>query len=201
MSKDWTGTANSIFKQLGSSNHCDDEREKNDYYATDPKAIDDLLKVETFNKKIWECASGGGHLVDKLKENGYEVFSSDIVDRGHQDQLIDFLSPLMNPISRWDGDIITNPPYKFTTEFILKSLELIDNGHKIAMFLKLTTLEGADRYLKIYKDNPPYKIYVYSKRIQCAKNGEFKGSSAVCYAWFVWIKGNKNLPVIDWIYN
>ena len=57
--KDWTGTSESAFKMLGASNHCDDEREENDYYATDPKAIDMLLSKETFNKNIWESAAGG----------------------------------------------------------------------------------------------------------------------------------------------
>ena len=63
MAKDWIGTSNSIFKQIGASNHCEDEREKNDYYATNPKAIDDLLEVETFDKNIWECANGGGSFI------------------------------------------------------------------------------------------------------------------------------------------
>lgn len=60
MSKDWTGTSESAFKQIGASNHCADQREENDYYATDPRAIDDLLKVESLDHNIWECASGGG---------------------------------------------------------------------------------------------------------------------------------------------
>ena len=28
---------------------------------------------------------------------------------------------------------------------------------------------------------------------------QFNSSSAVCYAWFIWQKGNKEKPVIDWI--
>ena len=42
--KDWVGDNKSIFKQLGASAHCSEEREEHDFYATDPKAIDDLLK-------------------------------------------------------------------------------------------------------------------------------------------------------------
>lgn len=58
--KDWNGNGNSIYKTLGASNHTEKEREENDYYATDPIAIDKLLEVETPNKFIWECACGGG---------------------------------------------------------------------------------------------------------------------------------------------
>lgn len=195
--KDWVGTSESAFKQIGASNHCAEDREENDYYATDPKAIDDLIQREKFCHDIWECASGGGHLVKRLRELGYCVWSSDLVDRGCQDDIIDFLKE--EPRHKYKGDIITNPPYKFATEFILKALDIVETGHKVAMFLKLTTLEGQDRYNKLFKKYPPKTIYVYTKRIECAKNGEFKGSSAVCYAWFVWEKGIDSSPVIKWI--
>ena len=118
--KDWIGTSESAFKMLGASNHCDDEREENDYYATDPKAIDMLLKKETFNKNIWEPAAGGGHLSKRLKEYGYIVKQSDIIQRIDGVEIIDFLKTN----ETFNGDIITNPPYKFCTEFILKALEL-----------------------------------------------------------------------------
>jgi hypothetical protein len=40
--------------------------------------------------------------------------------------------------------------------------------------------------------------------LQCAKNGDFetykKGvGSAMCYAWFIWEKGYKGKPEIDYI--
>ena len=37
--KDWTGNHSSQFAALGSSNHTELEREENDFYATDPRAI------------------------------------------------------------------------------------------------------------------------------------------------------------------
>lgn len=58
--KDWTGNSNSIYKTLGASNHTDKEREENDFYATESKAAELLLNLETFSKNIWECACGGG---------------------------------------------------------------------------------------------------------------------------------------------
>ena len=44
MGKDWTGNGKSIFTTLGASNHTEKEREINDYYATDPIAVDALLR-------------------------------------------------------------------------------------------------------------------------------------------------------------
>ena len=83
MSKDWTGNSKSIFVCNGASNHTDEVRQQNDYYATEPKAVELLLQVETFNKNIWECACGEGHMSEVLLANGYNVRSTDLIDRGY----------------------------------------------------------------------------------------------------------------------
>ncbi|MDR0680273.1 MAG: hypothetical protein LBG15_00250 [Dysgonamonadaceae bacterium] len=73
-----------VFTTLGTSNHLVEEREKDDYYATSPQAIDVLLKNVTIPQttKIWECACGEGHLSKRLVELGFDVYSSDAVNRG-----------------------------------------------------------------------------------------------------------------------
>lgn len=81
--KDWTGNRKSTFVTLGASNHTDKERESNDFYATDPIAIDKLVKVMQLPHKIWECACGTGCLSDRLKDFGLDVVSTDLVDRGY----------------------------------------------------------------------------------------------------------------------
>lgn len=190
-----------IFKSLGASNHTENEREKNDYYATDPLAIDELLKKETLNHNVWECACGGLHLSNKLKELGYNVRTSDLVKRVEDDniEVLDFLSYQ----GKYDGDIVTNPPYILAKEFVLKALDIVNEGNKVVMFLKLLFLESQNRYEELFKLYPPKKIYVFSKRVRCQINGDFskKDSSAICYAWYVWEKGYKGLPTIDWINN
>lgn len=44
---DWKGNYKSIYSTLGASNHSDYERAENDFYSTDPEAIDYLLKYAT----------------------------------------------------------------------------------------------------------------------------------------------------------
>lgn len=194
--KDWTGNYNSIYKTIGASNHTDKERQSEDFYATDPIAIDKLLEVEDFHEEIWEPAVGGGHLAKRLTELGYDVFSSDIVDRGYPNtHIIDFLDTeyIKEAYPRIKRDIITNPPYRFSLEFVKRALDVIADGYKVAMFLKLTFLEGKERG-KFFEQCPPKKVYVFSERITCARNGDFensKDSNAVCYAWFVWEKSSK----------
>lgn len=197
--KDWTGNGNSIFKALGASNHTEKERQVEDFYATDPIAAELLLQVEDFSPNIWEPACGQGHLAEVFKRHGYNVRSSDLIDRGYGD-VQDFLSM---EVTDWDGDIITNPPYKYSLEFILKALDIIPEGRKVAMFLKVQFLEGKQRK-SLFINTPPHTVYVSSSRILCAKNAEFDrmrdgGGSAIAYAWFVWEKGYKGDTILKWI--
>lgn len=197
-----------IYKCIGASNHTDKEREKNDFYATDPISIDKLLTVESPSNKIWECAAGDGHLAQRLKERGFDVFSSDIIERNYKlDMTADFLT--MSALGLGSNeqpayDILTNPPYKYAKEFVLKALDILSDGRKVYMFLKLTFLEGKARFKEVFSKYPPEKIYVFSERVLCAKNAEFTkmregGGSAVAYAWFVWKKGYTGDTLVKWI--
>lgn len=197
--KDWKGNTKSIFVCNGASNHSTSERQVDDYYATEPKALELLLREENFNQSIWECACGGGHLSNLLKAEGYNVKSSDIVHRGFDGtEIIDFLK-VAKANKR---DIITNPPYKYAKEFVEHALDISADGVKIAMFLKLTFLESKSRK-ELFKKYPPKKVYVSSSRLQCAKNGDFdnyknSAGTAVAYAWFIWEKGFTGEPRIRW---
>lgn len=73
--KDWTGNSRSYASVLGARNFALEEREKNDYYATDPKSLEIFLeRLEKdnikLNKNIWECACGEGHLSQVLVGGG-----------------------------------------------------------------------------------------------------------------------------------
>lgn len=200
--KDWTGNKKSTFTCLGASNHSKHERADFDYYATDPKAAELLLEVEPELDNIWECACGEGHLAKVFDKHNKLGKASDLVNRGYGTQE-DFLNNLFinfNTDFQWGGDIVTNPPYKYAKEFVLQALKIIAENKKVCMFLKLTFLEGKDRK-KMFKEFPPKTIYVCSGRIKCALNGDFEatGQSAACYAWFVWQKGFKGKPTIEWI--
>jgi len=195
MKKDWTGNKKSTFSTLGASSHSKHEREQHDYYATEPKAIELLLEVEEFNN-VWECACGEGHLAKILQKRNLLNKATDIIDRGYGKGDVDFLLE----IDKHNGDIITNPPYRLAKEFVEQSLSLLFNGRKLALFLKLTFLEGQARK-EMFRKFPPKTIYVSSSRLKCALNGNFEktGSSAAAYGWFVWEKGFIGCPVIKWI--
>lgn len=143
MNKDWSGNQNSIFTTLGASSHALEDRQIHDYYATEPKAAELLLKEEQFHKTIWECACGEGHLARVFEKAGYDVIATDLIYRGYGDpEPLDFLN---ETLENFEGDIITNPPYKFALEFVQKALDSVKPGRKVAMFLKLQFLEGKAR--------------------------------------------------------
>lgn len=79
--KDWNGNRKSTFVCNGASNNADSERQDDDYYATEPKAIHKLCAVEKFTPTVFEPAAGGGHMVKALEEQGYKVVACDIADR------------------------------------------------------------------------------------------------------------------------
>lgn len=186
----------SIFRTVGASNHSKGERANEDFYASDPVAIDGLLSKETFSHKIWEPACGMGHLSDRLKTHGFEVRESDLVLRKEGAEQKDFL--FFNN-DEWDGDIITNPPYNIARRFVEQSLQCVRQGGKVAMLLRLLFLESQERR-ELFNATPPLRVLVYSNRIRCYKNGIInKGSGVTCFAWFVWEKGYKGPTTIDWI--
>jgi hypothetical protein len=195
VSKDWTGNSKATFTTLGASNHVEHDRETHDYYATEPKALELLLDVETFNHDVWECACGEGHLSEVLIKRGYNVLSTDLIERGYGRGGVDFLA--VN--ERWNGDILTNPPYRYALDFVKKRLSIVPEGNRVIMFLKILFLEGKERG-EFFKSNPPKVVYVSRSRLRCRINGRFTPgmSSATAYAWFIWEKGFKGEPVIRW---
>ena len=192
--KDWTGNKRGVFSVIGASNHSLTDRVENDYYATPTEATEMLLKLEKFSKNILEPACGQGHISKVLEKNGYEVESTDLVNRGYGKGGCDFLKcTAMN----LDCDIITNPPYRYAQEFVEKAMDVVSHGHKVAMFLKQTFLEGKNRR-QMFEQYPPKVVYVSSSRLTCGRNGEEWPPSSICYAWFVWVKGFKGDPIIKW---
>ena len=199
--KDWTGNSKAIYSCHGASNHSDTELEVNDYYATPPSAVEMLLELENFSKSIMEPACGQGHIAEVLKSHGYTVCATDLVNRGYGVWGVDFFN-INEPT---DMDIITNPPYSMAKEFVEHAMEIVTDGHKVAMFLKLTFLEGQGRR-ELFRKYPPKIVYVSTSRIGCAKNGEFKkdkngnlkADSAVAYCWYVWQKGFNGTPTLKW---
>ena len=190
---------------LGATNHSKEIRQAEDFYATDPKSLEmllDALNKENFkfSNNIWEPACGTGWLSKVMEDRGHNVKNSDIIERCELNhfELLDFMS-LDASSFRNTYDIITNPPYKMTTKFVKQALDISEPAVKIAMFLRLTFLEGKERRKIIFDKEPPRYVLPFTARALVAKDGIMPNGSAVAYAWFVWEKGWNGKPEIIWL--
>ena len=169
------------------------DRAENDFYATPDIATLKLLEREKFNGSIWECACGDGAISKVLKDKGYNVYSSDLIDRNYGEETVDFLKT-----NKIFDNIITNPPFKLSQEFVEHGLK--STRHKVAILNKLSFLEGVKRK-PFFLRTPLKKVYVFSFRIPYLKNGMngTKRGSVMAFAWFIFDKNYNGLPQIDWI--
>lgn len=181
------------------------ERVENDFYATDPQAVEMLMDVYKFNEgSFLEPCVGNGNISSVIEDKfpNSQVVSIDLVDRGYPNTIVhDFLTYETN--EKYDN-IITNPPYSLAKEFVEKGMDLLNDNGKMAMFLKIQFFEGEKRR-EMFKNYPPKYIYVFTKRMATWNNGNptdengKRWATTMCHAWFVWEKGFKGEPVVRWL--
>lgn len=186
---------------LGTSNIAKKDRAEQDYYATDPKAVHDLLENEILSKHIIEPSVGGGHIAHTLQNAGHTVTGLDITHRGFEGTIVQDWLSYGKPIC---CDIVMNPPYSAAQAHIEHGLDLLQEGNKLCAFLKIQFLESQARK-SLFDKYKPARIYVYGTRMCCAYRGDFseiKHSNAMLFCWFVWEKGNHTKPPqVYWIYH
>lgn len=167
-----------------------------DFYQTPTWCVEKLLERETFFPHILEPAVWAGAIAKVLEDKWYIVVWMDIRD----DESVygirwkDFFKKTIPFV--WD--IISNPPYFCAKEFIEKAIEIWDG--KIAMLLKLSFLESADRY-EFFQNTPLRTVYVFCKRVNMYPEWQPKpkNSWTIAYAWYVWEKWYEWKPNIEWI--
>lgn len=179
-------------------------RQPNDLYATRPHDVKLLHQYEPsiINGKIWECACGHGHIVRTLQELGAsDIYASDLIDYGYGYNTSNFL---MDESHKGEFDtILTNPPYKYTTEFIIHALEQVKEDGRVIMLLPTTTLAGVNRYKKIFSCEPPKYVYVFPRNTYAllVAEGEDKISTPkLSHSWFIWEKGYTGETIVRWLY-
>ena len=163
-------------------------RVKDDFYPTPINATMALLENEKFDGDVWEPACGDGAISKLLKSQGYDVYSSDLIDRGYGDSHFDFLNSW-----RVHDNIVTNPPFNIGTKFAIHSLHCARK--KVALFQKLTFLEGKERRDKLFSLNMLRRVYVFSER---QGFGDHKGGM-LAFAWFVFDKEYQGKAEITFI--
>jgi len=183
---------------LGAAKKGDKGRPESDFYETPVVATESLLLHEKFGHTIWEPACGRGAISKILVGRGYDVNSTDKYDHGYGQTGIDFISIRECKLC----DLVTNPPFSLADDFMIRAIDLLQRGYvnKFAFLLRLNFLEGQKR-AKIFKEFPPVRVLVFSKRLPMMHRPNYEGkkaTSTVAYAWFVWELGATTCEV-KWI--
>ena len=157
-------------------------RKKDDFYATPPEPTRAIINAERQRLMafplIWEPSCGDGAMSRELAREGFEVFNSDLVDRGVEAQIksfYDFSSPPADAI-------MTNPPFVEcnTGAWIRHALYALKVKY-MALLLPFNW-PGAESRAGLWAEHPPARVYLMRWRI------DFTGAGAppMLNAWFVW---------------
>lgn len=172
-----------------------ENRQRDDFYPTPPRATEAFLEVEKFDGTIWEPACGDGAMSRVLEAAGYQVTSTDLIARGYGTPHVDFLLDYQTECD----NIVTNPPFKFAEEFVRHALRR--SRKKVAILARLAWLEGKARK-QLYATTPIARVWVYSERVPMLRNGDAMmagGGGMIAFAWFVWEHGYEGKPTLGWL--
>lgn len=162
-------------------------RRENDFYPTEPEATIALLEViqedlERLQLSIHEPSCGDGAISRILEERGFEVYSTDLIDRGYGIAGLDYLEcKETRPI------VITNPPFCLAEQFIRKALD--DGAERVYMLLKSTFFHARSR-LYLLEQYPLARVMPLTWRLDFTGQGR---PTMEC-SWFEWRKGYTGLP-------
>jgi transposase len=157
-----------------------------DFYPTPACAILPFLAEEKFDGLVWEPACGQGHMSKLLIAAGYDVLSTDLIDRGYGIGNHDFHS---SPFTA--THVVTNPPYKEAQKFV--ETALAKTSMKVAVFVQTSFLTGVKRG-KWLRTAPLARVYRFSRRITLWVDGKEpdkkNGSGCIDYIWCVFVPGH-----------
>lgn len=188
------------------------------FHRSTDEAVPCLLSVEGARLKafdfILEPACGDGALVLPLRNAGFKVIASDLIDRQCPDSRVeDFLAPdrgMKNEGPRRRVACFTNPPFDHADQFILKACANFDY---VAMILRLRYL--APQHLTdatgrgdIHKGKPVWqqtriplaRIIIPKARWKMMHRDGFAGKKlkggVTDFAIFIWEAGHSGCPLI-----
>lgn len=172
------------------------KRQAIDFFVTPTWAVEALLAREVFPDTVWEPACGDGAISEAFAAAGYDVRSTDLIQRAYGQGGVDFLA---QESADGIGSIVTNPPFARWTEFAAHALKL--GVRKVALLSKVTSLEGIGRQ-RLFAGHPPTRIWVFSRRVNMHAGDKVGDSPAeiqgIAFSWFVWERYHTG-TLIGWV--
>jgi hypothetical protein len=173
------------------------DRERQDFYATPSWVTEALLRHIRFRGPIWEPCCGDGAISKVLLANGYDVVSSDLVERGYGEAGVDFLRARSMPPGCLC--IVTNPPYgdpasqadaavkssAALRDFLRHAQTLTASVQgQLALLVRLQWISG-QRVTQVLSAGPFSAVIVLRKRICWFDRGKDTKQAQHHHAWVV----------------
>ena len=172
------------------------QRAGHDFYATPAWVTEALLRHVRFRGRVWEPCCGDGAMSSVLAGHGYDVFSTDLVDRGFGEPGVDFLTS--HAVPSGCRSIVTNPPYGDSgshTEqsrsptamltFLRHAMMLTRSVQgQLALLVRLQWIAGR-RVAEVMSAGPFAAVIVLTRRIRWFDLGEFTKNAQHHHAWVV----------------
>lgn len=159
----------------------DHETTPNELYPTPSEATVGLLSVEKFEGRVWEPASGLGHISRVFESRGFDVVSSDLfADQYGFGEKADFLKTQRTCAP----NIVTNSPFTLFRPFMQKAFTL--PGVKKVAFLAPFEAIRVKSNVAIWREFgfPRVHLLVPTLIIDCGEKGMVK--SVFSHCWYVW---------------
>ena len=138
-------------------------------------------------------------MVRVLQDAGSKVTAFDIKRYRREYGVKDFL--------KYEGRsyewIITNPPYRHSDKFFHMARK--NSTHGVALLLRLSWLQGRNRWKKIFSIYPPSAVGILNERMP-GVHGKVvsKGLTFFQHCWVIWdwkdlaVNGSEHPPAIYW---
>ena len=173
------------------------KRRAGDFYQTPPSMVRqflDVLPIVSF--PVLEPARGEGAIeaVLRTKYPHKEVEAYDINDG------TDFLIE-----NRKFPEIITNPPFSLSIEFILKCKEVAIS--RFSLLMPIDYLHGIERYRRVFSVRDRWRlawVHVFTRRSMMTdkiRSDERYETGMITWAWYTWLPFGSDDPRIQWIDN
>ncbi|MDR3464181.1 MAG: hypothetical protein P4L76_17905 [Beijerinckiaceae bacterium] len=182
------------------------KRDALDWYVEPSEASDALFAVERFIGAIWDPACGNGNIVESALKWNYQAFGTDVRMRLNVHWFVteaDFLDWWKVPLA---PNVVVNPPFfraKGAEAFIRKALALATG--KVAAFVDIRFLAGADRADGLFAEHPPSRAWILAPRVSCPPGdyllaGGKAGNGSSDWCWLVWDRTAPPGPtVLNWL--
>jgi len=174
------------------------QRRAGDFYQTPPSMVAQFLEIlpPSFFP-VLEPARGKGAIANVLASwYGWDKIETyDIADDG-----TDFLEE-----TRTFPEIITNPPFSLSLEFILKCKKVATS--RFSLLMPIDYLHGIERYRRVFSVKDEFRlawIHVFTRRAMMSdeirEDGRYE-TGMITWAWYTWLRFGTEDPRIQWIDN